>query len=329
MKSDFNSFIQKIRPSIKLIAGDNNTLTIAMLRKQVDPEISKYVPKIVNESFESHEQQLKAHMQDSQAKFTTASNRSNGMEIDTYLAAVQTAPVSALLDTGPQITSISASSANRLRLHCKIYKPLKLRMGNNSESKTTDEITSAEINFGNTKYLTTFRVMPKQPFDIILGSNFIVAAKINYDPVKMTINFNKKDKSDYLSMVPSNVKVTEWAPLVLAVGALDFFPATDPEIPEILRDVAEFFNPTPSVIKTDFPHQLRLKTDQRIRAIMRRYSPEEKIILRNHIKELYQAGYARPSSSPYSANPVIVPKSDGSAQVVINFRPLKKINVRD
>ncbi|OLY78242.1 hypothetical protein AYI68_g7711 [Smittium mucronatum] len=91
MKSDFNSFIQQIRPSIKLIAGDNNTLAIAMLGKQVDPEIRKYVPKIVNESFESHEQRLKAHMQDSQGKFTTASNRSNGMEIDTYSAAVQTA----------------------------------------------------------------------------------------------------------------------------------------------------------------------------------------------------------------------------------------------
>ncbi|OMJ10504.1 hypothetical protein AYI70_g10286, partial [Smittium culicis] len=71
MKSDFNSFIQQIRPSIKLIAGDNNTLAIAMLRKQVDPEIRKYVPKVANESFEEHEKRLKAHMNDSQAKFTS------------------------------------------------------------------------------------------------------------------------------------------------------------------------------------------------------------------------------------------------------------------
>ncbi|OMJ10205.1 hypothetical protein AYI70_g10468, partial [Smittium culicis] len=117
--------------------------------------------------------------------------------------------------------------------------------------------------------------MPAQPFDVILGSNFIVATEVNYDPVKMTINFVQNQKVDSFSMVPSNCKVTEWAPLILAAGALDCLPAADPDISAILRDVAELFNPTPSVIKTDFPHQLRLMTDQPCRARMRRYSPEE------------------------------------------------------
>ncbi|OLY82794.1 hypothetical protein AYI68_g3073 [Smittium mucronatum] len=51
MKSEFNIFIQQIRPSIKLITGDNNTLAIAILRNQVDPDIRNYVPKVANESF--------------------------------------------------------------------------------------------------------------------------------------------------------------------------------------------------------------------------------------------------------------------------------------
>ncbi|OMJ26997.1 Pol polyprotein [Smittium culicis] len=472
LKSDFNSFIQQIKPSIKLIAGDNNTLAIAMLRKQVDPEIRKYAPKVANESFEEHEKRLKAHMNDSQAKFTSHSIRSNNMDIESFstpiqvendyaVAAAQYAPysrqrqhvdnyqrnpcqlsrlphnrenttmtkeqfdeyfknsicfncgakdercsrrrlgkrpgsviwsnsepqlpktpeppdkykyslfapqlplqpmpadsikpaslnklnqymnedicfkltaninsqpVTVLLDSGAQITSISESAANRLNLTFKNFKPLKLRMGNSSESTTTNKITTARICFGNTRYTTTFRVMPAQPFDVILGSNFIVATEVNYDPVKMTINFVQNQKVDSFSMVPSNCKITEWAPLILAAGALDCLPAADPDISAILRDVAELFNPTPSVIKIDFPHQLRLTTDQPCRARMRRYSPEETRILKEHIKELYQAGYARPSSSPYSSNPVIVPKTDGSSRVVINFRPLNKITIRD
>ncbi|OLY84095.1 hypothetical protein AYI68_g1752 [Smittium mucronatum] len=87
MKSEFNSFIQQIRPSIKLISGDNDTLAIAILRKQVGLEIRKYVPKLANESFKEHEKRLKAHMYDSQEKFT--SHRSKGMEIDSYSAAIQ------------------------------------------------------------------------------------------------------------------------------------------------------------------------------------------------------------------------------------------------
>ncbi|PVU90022.1 hypothetical protein BB561_005057 [Smittium simulii] len=88
MKSDFNSFIQQIRPSIKLISGDNNTLAIAMLRKQVDTEIRKYVPKVANEPFEKHEKRLKSHMHDSQAKFSSHFSRSNNMDIDTLIAPI-------------------------------------------------------------------------------------------------------------------------------------------------------------------------------------------------------------------------------------------------
>ncbi|OMJ11621.1 hypothetical protein AYI70_g9605, partial [Smittium culicis] len=79
--------IQQIRPSIKLISGDNDTPAIAILRKQVDPEIRKYVPNLADESFEEHEKHLKAHMYDSQAKFS--SYRSNVMEIDSYSAVIQ------------------------------------------------------------------------------------------------------------------------------------------------------------------------------------------------------------------------------------------------
>ncbi|OMJ18835.1 Retrovirus-related Pol polyprotein from transposon [Smittium culicis] len=156
-----------------------------------------------------------------------------------------------------------------------------------------------------------------------------IKSKASYDPTTMTISFAKNDKIDTFKMVPSELKATEWAPLVLAASAVDCLPKADPGISAILRDVASLFDPTPSIINTDFPHQLRLTTDQPAHARMRRYSPEEARVLREHVKELYEAGYARPSTSPYSANPLIVPKADGTPRVVINFRPLNKITIRD
>ncbi|OMJ11678.1 Retrovirus-related Pol polyprotein from transposon opus, partial [Smittium culicis] len=115
---------------------------------------------------------------------------------------------------------------------------------------------------------------------------------------------------------------------MLAAGTIDCLPNEDPEISTILREVALLFDPKPSIIKTDFPHQLRLTTEQPTHARIRHYSPEESRVLKEHVKELYQSGYARPSSSPYSANPLIVPKADGSPRVVINFRPLNKLTFR-
>ncbi|OMJ28969.1 Transposon Tf2-6 polyprotein [Smittium culicis] len=132
--------------------------------------------------------------------------------------------------------------------------------------------------------------MEFQPCDIILGANFIVASNAAYDPVRMTINFKQNNIIAAYEMMPSGINATEWAPLMLAAGAISCLPNADPDITAILREVASLFDPTPSIINTDFPHQLRLTTDQPTHARMRRYSPEEAKILNEHVKELYQSG---------------------------------------
>ncbi|OLY79129.1 hypothetical protein AYI68_g6810 [Smittium mucronatum] len=77
-------------------------------------------------------------------------------------------------------------------------------MGNCSEYETTEKITATEICFGKTKYYTKFQVMSTQPFEAILGSDFSNA------------------KTDLFSMTPSESKVSEWEPLILSAGSLDF-----------------------------------------------------------------------------------------------------------
>ncbi|OMJ12547.1 hypothetical protein AYI70_g9048 [Smittium culicis] len=42
-RSDFNTFIQKIRPVIQLVAKTNFTLSIVILRQQVDREIKRFL----------------------------------------------------------------------------------------------------------------------------------------------------------------------------------------------------------------------------------------------------------------------------------------------
>ncbi|PVU92504.1 hypothetical protein BB560_006052 [Smittium megazygosporum] len=390
LKSDSNSFIQQIRPSIKLIAGNNNILAIAMLRKQVDPEIRKYVPKATNESFEEHEKRLKAHMSDSQAKFTSYSSRSSNMDVDPITASIQadnnyaivaaqyvpynrqrqlgsnyqrnqfqssTKPVtstdpivtnitttdgfehpatlflprlpnrdlalnkindtplttmtlhmhesicfrlsatindcqvSVLSDTGSQITLMTKTDTNSLNLYVPDYKPIKLQLGDNSDWLASAKLTFADICFGKTTFPTTFSLMDSQPYDIILGANFIVASKATYDPVTMIIRFTHNSNADTFKMMSSGLKASEWAPLVLAASAIDCIPKADPDISAILRDVATLFDPTPSIINTDFPHQLLLTTDQPVHARMRRYSPKEARVLREHVKKLNQIGY--------------------------------------
>ncbi|PVU93925.1 hypothetical protein BB561_002939 [Smittium simulii] len=89
-KSDFNSFIQQVRPAIKIVTGDNSKLAIVMLRKQIDPSIRKYLPENANETFEQFELRLKAQMTEIQSKpARMTADRQSAMEIDPVVAAMK------------------------------------------------------------------------------------------------------------------------------------------------------------------------------------------------------------------------------------------------
>ncbi|OMJ13760.1 hypothetical protein AYI70_g8311 [Smittium culicis] len=95
-RSDFNTFIQKIRPAIQLVAKSDNILSIAMLRQQVDSEIRRFLPEIQNESFASFEQRLKLQFQELQTKSSSrpiSVNRSaeisSSMDLDTIAAPIR------------------------------------------------------------------------------------------------------------------------------------------------------------------------------------------------------------------------------------------------
>ncbi|OMJ09594.1 hypothetical protein AYI69_g10594 [Smittium culicis] len=93
-------------------------------------------------------------------------------------------------------------------------------MGNNSKGMSTDLVTVATISTGNAEFRTSLRILEDQPYDVILGANFMVLAKVNYNPSKMTISFKNNGKTDIFRMKTSGNNVEQWAPLILAAEAV-------------------------------------------------------------------------------------------------------------
>ncbi|OMJ28333.1 hypothetical protein AYI69_g2193 [Smittium culicis] len=103
--------------------------------------------------------------------------------------------------------------------------------------------------------------MTTHPYDIILGANYIAASNSAYDPTTMITLFDQVDKIDTFKMMPSYLKAPDAALLAFAASAVDCLKKADLEIVGILRDVAIMFDPTPSIVCTDFTHQIRLTID--------------------------------------------------------------------
>lgn len=61
----------------------------------------------------------------------------------------------------------------------------------------------------------------------------------------------------------------------------------------------------------------------------RRYSPKENEAIEKDVTKMLEMNVIRKSNSPWSANPVVVPKPDGSTRFCTNFRPLNGITRKD
>jgi hypothetical protein len=51
--------------------------------------------------------------------------------------------------------------------------------------------------------------------------------------------------------------------------------------------------------------------------------------LKEHIKELLQKGFIRPSSSPSGALTIFIPKKDGTQRLCMEYRALNEVNVKN
>jgi hypothetical protein len=51
--------------------------------------------------------------------------------------------------------------------------------------------------------------------------------------------------------------------------------------------------------------------------------------LKEHIKELQEKGYIRPSSSPWGALVIFIPKKDGTQKLCMDYRALNEVTAKN
>ncbi|OMJ15726.1 hypothetical protein AYI70_g7066 [Smittium culicis] len=160
-KSDFNSFIQQVRPAIKIVTGDNSKLAIVMLRKQIDQSIRKYLPEIANETFEEFEKRLKAQITEIQSKPARMNvDRHLSMEIDPIVASIK-----------PD-QNITISAAQYTPQYNNRYVPVTTRFGTqnfrnpfqrNTKPHSRDNITMTKVQFDERNTVRKQRKPPDKP----------------------------------------------------------------------------------------------------------------------------------------------------------------------
>jgi hypothetical protein len=60
-----------------------------------------------------------------------------------------------------------------------------------------------------------------------------------------------------------------------------------------------------------------------------RMTTPELVELKEHIKELLEKGFIHPSSSPWGALVIFVPKKDGIQRLCVDYRALNKVTIKN
>ena len=76
-------------------------------------------------------------------------------------------------------------------------------------------------------------------------------------------------------------------------------------------------------------HHIDTGSSPPLKAKPRRYSPGDRNAMAKEVTNLLEAGVIRPSQSPWSSNPLLVPKPDHTVRMCVDYRPLNQVTVGD
>ncbi|GBG87010.1 hypothetical protein CBR_g44464 [Chara braunii] len=106
--------------------------------------------------------------------------------------------------------------------------------------------------------------------------------------------------------------------------------STNPTIAKLLEEFKDLTESPTGVVPRPIQHRIEIKPGSRTpKGAVYRMSPRELEELRKQLDELLEKGWIRPSSSPFGALVLFVPKKEGELRMCIDYRGLNAITVKN
>lgn len=228
----------------------------------------------------------------------------------------------ALMDTGAMVSTVTLEEAMILNLPLVDAPTVIITYGNNSHG-ISNKKAWLELEVPGIKNNGFYvRVVPDQNYQIILGNDWFNLYDISLNPLhKFIYQIDHEKLVDFLNVNTNSIsKVSN-----------EVLESVPEEVQEILIRMPTLYDETEVQTLTTAPVVHRIETGDANPVVSRgrRFSPKENEVIDMEVKKMLAKNIIRPSKSPWCAQPVVVPKPDGSSRFCSNFRALNRVTIKD
>ncbi|GBG67671.1 hypothetical protein CBR_g801 [Chara braunii] len=272
--------------------------------------------------------------------------------------------VGALVDSGATRSYISRKVLQKLRLGLKVQKltdPIVSILTDNRTMIVEDYVEGVQAYFRLEKdgkverilHSLTLLVEDSLPFDIVMGMDWGEATGATLhlkEHERMLPSSSGEAKTARLFHVsgvenslahcclsaPTFARLVKREKLEEQVFVAYVKPVTkpteekpmDPAIAKLLEEFKDLTEPPTGTVPRPIQHRIEIEPGSRTpKGAVYRMSPRELEELRKQLDELLEKGWIRPSSSPFGAPVLFVPKKEGELRMCIDYRGLNAITV--
>lgn len=268
--------------------------------------------------------------------------------------------VKALIDSGASRNYVSKSFATRWKLPVKNTNRWKVRLGDGSIRTIGSEVQDLSIvlrgSNGALEDVVSFGVIDTTSFDVLLGLSWLrrINPKIDWATGELTVQVNDRtvvippakasrmlclDDIEDLDFIDMEEEMPDEGYLIwIEEDEKKEKESTSgdvegpPELKRVLERFAGSFREELGGLPPSrtVDHQINLETNTAppVRPLYRT-SPREAEEMKVQLKDLMDKGFVEPSKSPFGAQVLFVPKAGGKLRMVVDYRELNKITIKD
>ncbi|GBG80071.1 hypothetical protein CBR_g30438 [Chara braunii] len=264
--------------------------------------------------------------------------------------------VGAFADIGSTRNFISCACVDRLRLGDQVQrlsKTVASTLANKHQMVVKNYVKHVACTFsyggGEVIHKISFLVSDKLPFDMLLGMFYLEVSQPQFDwdrkvlihklPNCRTVRLQKYKASslikNYGCMCASSFynyykQNREEGMYLVFVSEKGEAVKSPPEIERVVAQYSDLFEEPTRVVEREVVHAIEVVPGTKVpRGRIHRMSPAELDELRRQLKKLTEKGWIRPSTSPYGAPVLFVPKKGGPLRMCIDYRGLNAITVKN